>query len=96
VTGADWIQPGATVAEHTMTATDDDMPVRVTLTVSDWMKVPTRTYSKTVEFERDEWNEWSRSTREMEIDEALREYRNEVLDCDYTIEGGSLDDPTEG
>jgi hypothetical protein len=97
ITGTDWIQPGATVAEHTMTAAaDDDMPVRVTLTVSDWMTVPARAYSKTIEFERGEWDAMTPVAREEMIEEELEGYLLDTFGRDYTIEGGSLDDPTEG
>lgn len=73
---------------------DSDKPVRVTLNVSDWLKVPTRTYSKVVEFDREEWDEMSPRDREDSIEEQLRDFCLETFSRDYEIDGGDLDDPT--
>lgn len=69
-------------------------PVRVTLTVAEWHYVPPRTFTKVVEFDREEWDEMTPNSREQEIEEQLREFTLETFSRDYDIDGGSLDDPT--
>jgi hypothetical protein len=64
-------------------------PVRVTLTVSDANKVPVRVYTKVIEFDREDWDEWNTATREWEIETQLREYRETLFEADYTIDEGS-------
>ncbi len=65
----------------------DDI-VRVTLTVSDWQKVPTRSYTKVVEFDREDWDMWDERTREEEIETLLREFKDDMFSGDYEIEEG--------
>ncbi len=64
----------------------DRGPVRVTLNVSDWQKVPTRTYTKVVEFDREDWDMWDERVREEEIETLLREFKDDMFSADYEIE----------
>lgn len=73
---------------------DTTEPVKVNLTVTDWQKVPMRSYRKTIQIDREDWNDWSRQAREREIATELEQFYRETFEREYEIENASLDDPT--
>jgi hypothetical protein len=76
--------------------TENADPIRVKLTVADWMHVPAREYTKTLEFDREDWDDMTPMAREQEIEEQLRDFCLNTFSREYDIENGDLNDPVSG
>jgi hypothetical protein len=72
-------------------------PVVVYFEAVDRNRVPTRTYEKNQEFDREDWNCTDAKGRREMVQEAFQEWLNEVFDLDYSIvsDDDYDDDPGE-
>jgi len=75
---------------------ESDEPIRVQLKAHDGWFVPNRTYEKTIEVDRDDWNWRDAAGRRELVEEMQRDWLQETFDLSYEVlDGRDFDDPSE-
>lgn len=63
---------------------ESDEPVRVQLVAKDWFYVPTRTYEKVIEIDREDWDNDPDGRKDL-VEELQREWLHEIFELSYEV-----------